>query len=93
MTLHNRTFLKIGSWNIHGLRSKSFDKTNDPNFLREIKSYDILGLIEAKLESTENIHLPNYRSFYMSRPNEEKYPNSGGILILYNQNIKRVSFF
>ena len=88
-----RKNLKVGSWNVNGLCSKIFDKSSDNKFLEEIQSYDIIGLLETKLGDIENLNFNGYHSVYVKRPTEEKYPVSGGILILVKSSIKRgVSF-
>lgn len=35
------------AWKVNGLKSKHYDKTQDSDFLNELKPYDIIGLIET----------------------------------------------
>ena len=52
---HNR-HIKIGSWNVQGLYTRTVDKTLECDFVKEIEGIDILALVETHLvEGQSNI--------------------------------------
>ena len=74
-------YLKIGHWNVNGLKNK----LNDQEFFHIISDYDIIVLTETWL--TKHISVPN---FYAHCQNARKVNStcgrySGGIVILINQ--------
>ena len=89
-----REFLKIGCWNIHNLKSSTFDKTEDKLFIKETQEYDIFCLQQTKCD--ENIYTCTNKSYYTKSicgQKEQKYPTSGGMVVLINKNIqKEVAF-
>ena len=79
--------LKIGCWNIHHLKSLNQNKLNDATFIKEISLYDILCLQETKLNNDETISITNYKTYMFSRPCENGFPVSGGMLVLIKPSI------
>ena len=91
--------IKIGFWNINGLGE---EKINNPDLKKIITQYDIICLTETwqqekseyfiKLSET-NIkkHFPGFESIKKNRKNKHKKArrNSGGILILYKNELKK----
>ena len=62
--IHN---LKLCFWNIGGLKTKNFDKSQDPDFLQEIRNYDIVFLAETHVGYGDNISFPDFRYFPICR--------------------------
>ena len=75
-------------WNIHGISSKILgDKNKDPDFLKVISSFDIIGISELHTKNT--ISIPG---FYLKkqkfRTKKHKGPKiGGGIAVYVKQNI------
>ena len=84
-----RKLLKIVSWNINQLKSSVYNKSRDKYFLAEISRYDIFGILETKHSKDDFFDFgQDFRSISVPRPKEEKYPVSGGIIILLKNSIK-----
>jgi len=62
--VHN---LKLCFWNIGGIKSIFFDKSQDPDFLHEIKDFDLVFLSETHVGHGDNISFPNFRYFPICR--------------------------
>lgn len=64
--------IKCLYWNLHGVSSKILgDKNNDPNFLKTISSYDVIGVSE--------LHTKNYTSipgFYLKNTQNFREKNT-----------------
>ena len=74
--------LKILSLNVCGIKSK----LNCPEFIDLIKSYDVIGVQETKLDDIDCIHciqLPGYEIICKNRKKMTRY-RSGGIAVLVN---------
>lgn len=56
--------------------------------LKQIKSYDIIGLQETKCD-VENVDFSSYYIISIPRPKENDFPTSGGIIILINPSIRK----
>jgi hypothetical protein len=50
-------------WNVGGLISKSYNKIQDENFIKEIKDYDIVLLTETHLGYNSQINIENVKIF------------------------------
>ena len=79
--------MKIGCWNIHNLKSSTFDKTEDKVFIKETQEYDIFCLQETKCD--ENIYTCIDKSYYTKSICRQKYPTSRGMVVLINKNIQK----
>lgn len=81
--------LRLCSWNINGLISKKHNKLNDPEFIQEIKSFDIIALQEVHVK---NEGLPiTLNSFDVFMNNGILAKNSrifGGLAFLVRKNIR-----
>ena len=62
--VHN---LKLCFWNTGGIKPKSFDKSQDPDFLHEIKDFDLVFLAETHVGHGDNMYFPNFRYFPICR--------------------------
>ena len=87
MCIVMRNYLKVGCWNVHNIKSCVVDKTEDKQFINEVKSYDIFCMLETKNDDIFVID-KSYWQLNISRPKESQYPNSGGMMLLINKNIK-----
>ena len=83
--VHN---LKLCFWNIGGIKSKIFDKSKDPNFLSEIKDFDIVFLAETHVGYEDNISFPDFRYFPICREKSKNGRHFGGLGILYKPYLK-----
>ena len=83
------SFLKIGCWNVNGLSNK----INEYDFTEAIKGFDLICLQETKCCQDQVISLEGYQLHNVNRPQEQNYPPSGGLMILYNTEVSRgISF-
>ena len=81
--------LKCMYWNIHGITSKILgNKTKDPEFIKTISEWDIIGLSE--LHTDKPISIPGFSLIKQKiRPKRHKGPKiSGGIAVLIRDNIE-----
>ena len=69
--------LRILSINVCGLKTKLLC----PEFVTLIKSYDIIGIQESKLDNVERITVEGYQIFVKNRKEYSRY-RSGGIALL-----------
>lgn len=75
--------LKIGSLNVCGLKPR----LNYPEFIQMVENYDILCVLETKLDEFDVIDLPNYT--FLSKPRSEKsYRKSGGLGFCIHNSLK-----
>jgi hypothetical protein len=81
--------LKIGMWNIDGLKPKHIDKAQDEDFCEFINRHDIIGLCETHLSPEKAFDYDNYqvRSIYRPRP-KNALRDYGGISIIYKNCFK-----
>ena len=80
--------LRIGQWNVNGLRTLTQDKSMDNVFLDWVQSMDIAVLTETHLEKGEPLHVPGYRTFQVNRArNKNASRGSGGVATLIKRNI------
>ena len=74
--------LKIGTINVCGLKSKM----NYPEFTKFIEQYDIVCILETKLDKYDKIEMPNYT--FLSKPRTDEYKRkSGGIGFFINNSL------
>ena len=85
MCIVMRNYLKVGCCNVHNIKSCVVDKTEDKQFINEVQSYYIFCMQEKKNDDIFFID-KSYWQLNISRP---KYPNSGGMMLLINKNIKK----
>ena len=77
--------IKIASWNINGIASKTNNKLTDPEFIKKISQHDIVLLIETK-NCPPQIHVPGYNHHNLHRQQLSTAKTiSGGILVLYKE--------
>ena len=82
-----RNYLKVGCWNVHNIKSCVLNKAEDKQFINEVQLYDIFCMQETKNDEICFID-KSYWQLNISRPKESQYPNSGGMILLINKNIK-----
>ena len=58
------SFLKVPAWNVKGLRNW---KLEDDDFLSELKSDDILFLLDTCVDSSFELDLENYYVYFKPR--------------------------
>ena len=84
--------MKIGYWNVNGLGK---EKCKDEEFIKIIKSYDILCLTESWREDGKLKEKPQPPPGYREKPHNRKNKhkkakrNSGGISIMYKSNLDK----
>jgi exonuclease III len=71
-----KTKLHISCWNINGYRIKGFNKFEDPKFIKEINTKDIIGLLETHCTPEDNfirdfIYLDRNLKNVKKKPREE----------------------
>lgn len=64
--------LHISFWNINGFKSKGYNKYEDSRFLKEIKTKDIICLLEIHCTQEESLNLNGFSSVHLSRANSKK---------------------
>ena len=79
--------MKVGCWNVHNIKSCILNKAEDKQFINEVQLYDIFCMQETKNDEIGFID-KSYWQLNISRPKESQYPNSGGMILLINKNIK-----
>ena len=78
---------KVGFWNINGLGKEKFQ---NEDFVNIVNTYDILCLTETWREDGKSCLAPKgYKSKYHNRKHKNKKAkrNSGGILVLYKNEL------
>ena len=80
-------------WNVNGIKTKTFNKFEDNDFLRQIKGYDVIGLVETHLRDSTPPPLNKYKIYHYHRLQDANAKrNFGGITILVKDAIsKRVT--
>lgn len=73
--------------NVCGLATKC----TVPEFLEFVKSFDILGIQESKLDDTYDIDIPGYRIFYNNRDKLMSRRSGGIALFVKNDLVKYVT--
>ena len=78
-----RNTLKCCVWNVNGIKTKSYNQFEDDRFLRQIKGYDVMGLVESHLTDSLPSPLNKYKTYHNHTVQEAKSKRSfGGIIIL-----------
>ena len=80
--------LDICFLNLGGLRSKSYDKTNDDIFMKSISAHDIVLLAETHLGYSDNVQIDGFHYFPICRPMSSNNRHFGGLAILTKIYIK-----
>ena len=76
-------------WNVGGLVSKSYNKVNDENFIKEIRDYDIVLLTETHLGYNSQVNIENFKYFPVCRPQSANTRFYGGLGILIKNSIRQ----
>jgi exonuclease III len=87
--------LHISCWNINGFKSKGYNKYEDSRFLKEIKTKDIICLLETHCAQEESLILNGFSSVHLLRA-KSKMTNkkSGGISVFFRSSLKPgIQFF
>ena len=88
------SFIKIGVWNIHGLFVKinkiKLNKLDDPQFIRRLKSFDILCLQEILCgpNETNSLSVPGYKILPFHRKISGNNRYYGGSLIFVKNDLR-----
>lgn len=81
--------LHVSCWNINGYRIKGFNKYQDPRFLKEIETSDIICLMETHCTQEESLNLKGFSSFNLTRKKSKRCNKvSGGISVFIKSDIK-----
>ncbi|MEW8548121.1 MAG: endonuclease/exonuclease/phosphatase family protein, partial [Candidatus Thiodiazotropha sp.] len=80
--------VSICVWNIGGLSNKSYNKLQDPQFIRKINYYDIILLTETHIGNGEKISLSGYSFFSICRRKSSNNRYFGGLGILIKNSIR-----
>ena len=59
--------LKIGFWNIDGLKPKHFDKSQDSNFKKFVLDNEICAIGETHFSDNQSVIFEGYTSYYVNR--------------------------
>ena len=79
------TNLKLGGFNCQGIK----DKIEDPCFVKEVSKFDILGVCETWLnKNNENLNIPNYKFYPLSRK-KEKDVSRGGVGLFIKESLRK----
>ena len=81
--------LKFCVWNVGGLISKTYNKIQDSNFIKQINSYDITLLCETHLGYNLPVNIENFKYFPVCRPQSSNFRFYGGLGILIKNNIRQ----
>ena len=81
--------MHISCWNINGFKSKGYNKDEDSRFLKEIKTKDIIYLLETHCAQEESLILNGLSSVHLSRAKSKKTnKKSGGISVFFRSSLK-----
>lgn len=83
-----RANLSFCVWNVGGLISKSYNKIQDENFIKEIKDYDIVLLTETHLGYNSQINIENFKYYPICRSKSSNARFYGGLGILNKNNLR-----
>jgi exonuclease III len=86
-----KTKLHISCWNINGYRIKGFNKFENPKFIKEMNTKDIVGLLETHCTPEDNIEIQGFCSVHLSRSKSKKCKKKkalGGISIYVKNQIR-----
>lgn len=92
MVTKDKNCVKIGCWNIQGMRSKHEDKATNELFLDTVKDFDIVGLLESHTVEgqDDDINIENFESHCFHRPKHIKATHgSGGIILLIKTGLRK----
>lgn len=88
VTFKSSSFLSICSWNVGGLISKSYNKLEDPEFIKQINSYDIAFLSETHTGFETHIGLDGFQHIQVCRPVSRNNRYYGGLAILIRKPLR-----
>ena len=80
-------YISIASWNVQGWKSKDFHKTDDPDFLDEIKKHHIIAIQETHCAPNTYFQVPGYYVHQVNRKLSGKKAH-GGIAFLVKNELK-----
>jgi len=82
--------LKVASWNIQGVKTKTINKLEDSDVLKCISQNDIIGISETHTNKSDTV---NIDGFHHIRNDRSKHPKaksaSGGIVVFIKNEIKQ----
>jgi len=81
-----KTKLHISCWNINGYKIKGFNKFENPKFIKEINTKDIVGLLETHCTPEDNLEIQGYSSVHLSRSKSKKCKKASGGISIYVKN-------
>ena len=82
--------LKCTCWNVNGLfrRSDNYSKLDDTDFINQIKTFDIVGLVETHAGPDDVIQCQDFEVFsYCRSKYAQAVKHTGGISVLVKSNI------
>jgi exonuclease III len=82
--------ISVASWNVNGIKSKTWDKGDDPEFIAEIFNHDIVCLSETHSGPDYSINIPGYCTVdSKSRPQCKKNNRFyGGMILIVKKELK-----
>lgn len=83
-----RTNLSMCFWNVGGLKSKLYDKTQDISFIKNISQHDIVFLAETHLGYCDTIHIEGFHYFPVCRPISSNNRFFGGLAVLTKRHVR-----
>ena len=90
VSLPRRGDLRVGQWNINGVRTQTHDKLADSAVCEWIQSMDIAAFTETHLEAGQGLPIQGYRVFEANR-NRNKAASrcSGGVAIAVRRKLAK----
>ena len=82
------SFISICSWNVGGIISKSYNKLNDSNFIKELSSYDIVFLSETHTGFDTRIDIEGFQHVQICRPISTNNRYYGGLALLIRKTLR-----
>ena len=74
--------IRLGSWNVQGLKTKTHEKLDDYCFVNCLKQFDIIGLMETHANEDSNSELDGYVTYQKLRKKIRRAKKcSGGITV------------
>ena len=91
----NTNKLRLGSWNIHGYKSREIGiKFHDPEFLNMIKDVDFLSLCETHMseDNMEHLCIPDFEclDFKNKKKNPKSNTSPGGLAVFVRPHLAKI---
>ena len=90
---HYISHLSVGSWNVQGLKGSSYNKLDDPTFIKEISKHHVIGLVETHCTHDSDLTVPGYCSYQACRPKSGNKAHGGVVALVKTELKKGVKFY